>query len=389
MKKISAVILILTLFINCCFTASAQEGEVTAVSNNADISVNAKAYILMDSATGTVLTGKNENEKLYPASVTKIMTLLLVCEALDEGKLTLDMKITCSDTAANKGGSQIWLEPGEVMTVNDLLKATVVYSANDACCLLGETISGNEASFCSLMNERAKELGMNNTNFDNCTGLDDNTDNHKTTAYDIALMSRELIKHDIINNYTTIWMDTLRGGITQLVNTNKLIRTYPGATGLKTGTTSKAGCCVSATAQRDGLHLIAVVLGADNSKDRFAGAENLLDWGFANYEMYYPEVEGCYETKADVIHGVKAEVQLTHGKADAILIKKGTAPDIVTEINIDTELNAPVTKNQIVGEILFRQNNKTIGKCEILAAENIEEMTFYNALKALLAVFRE
>ena len=228
----------------------------------------------------------NENEQYYPASVTKIMTLILVFEAIENGKLTEDMEIICSESAAAKGGSQIWLEPGEVMTVNDLLKATVVYSANDACCLLGECVAGDEEAFVKLMNEKAKELGMKNTVFLNCTGLDDDITEHKTTAYDIALMSRHLLKYDKIREYTKIWMDTLRDGETQIVNTNKLMRNYSGATGLKTGTTTKAGCCISATAERDGMELIAVVLGSPDSKSRFSAATKLLDWGFSNYEIY-------------------------------------------------------------------------------------------------------
>lgn len=389
MKKFISIIVMLVLLLNFQVISFAETDDILTVNTQLNVQVNAKACILMDYNTGTVLAAQNEHEKLFPASVTKIMTLLLVCEAIDNGKLTLDMELTCSESAAEKGGSQIWLEPGEVMTVNDLLKAATVYSANDACCLLGEAIAGDETSFCAMMNERAKELGMNNTHFDNCTGLDDDTDSHKTTAYDIALMSRELLRHDLIRNYSTIWMDTLRNGETQLVNTNKLIRTYPGATGLKTGTTSKAGCCVSATVERDGLHLIAVILGAENSKERFSGAKNLLDWGFANYEMYYPDVSNSYNTEVKVIQGVKKSVRVKHGNVEEILINKGSAKNISIETNLAEEIQAPVAKGQKIGEIVFKSGDSTVGTCDIVADENIEKMTFYNAIKALLGAFKK
>ena len=386
MKRYFATILITFLFIFVPIN-EVYANEMATVSEDIQVNVNAKACVLMDCNTGTILAGKNENEKLYPASVTKIMSMLLVCEALENGKLTKEMEITCSESAAKKGGSQIWLEPGEVMTVDDLLKATAVYSANDACCLLGEVIAGDEASFCVMMNEKAKELGMLNTHFDNCTGLDDDTDTHKTTAYDIALMSRELLKYDVIKDYSSIWMDTLRNGETQLVNTNKLIRNYPGATGLKTGTTTKAGCCVSASAERDGLHLVAVILGADNSKDRFAGAKNLLDWGFANYEIFVPDISNSYGKDIPVNHGVQEVLKLTNTTPDDILIKKGTAGEISVEVKLPENVVAPIEKGQKIGEVNIIASGEIIGKSDIVADESIEEMTFFNALKSLLNAF--
>ena len=386
MKKIISVFIVLMFvfqfMLNDACVVSAEEITETSVSFGSEIS--AKAYVLMDGNTGTVLASLNENEKLYPASVTKIMTILLVCEAIECGKMTLDMEITCSESAAEKGGSQIWLEPGEVMTVHDLLKACVVYSANDACCLLGEVISGDENAFCELMNKKALELGMNNTNFDNCTGLDDDTDTHKTTAYDIAIMSRELLKHDFIKDYTSIWMDTLRNGETQLVNTNKLIRTYPGATGLKTGTTTKAGCCVSATAERDGLELIAVVLGAGNSKERFSGAKTLLDWGFANFEIITPDTNGKFSSEIKVTHGVDPTVKIRSEKCSQVLVEKGSVDKISYEVNIPESIAAPVKEGQVIGEIIIRADSEIIEKCSIISEENVEEMTFLNALKALI-----
>lgn len=386
MKRYFATILLTFLFILVPIN-EVYANETATVSEDIQVNVNAKACVLMDCNTGTILAGKNENEKLYPASVTKIMSMLLVCEALENGKLTKEMEITCSESAAKKGGSQIWLEPGEVMTVDDLLKATAVYSANDACCLLGEVVAGDEASFCVMMNEKAKELGMLNTHFDNCTGLDDDTDTHKTTAYDIALMSRELLKYDVIKDYSSIWMDTLRNGETQLVNTNKLIRNYPGATGLKTGTTTKAGCCVSASAERDGLHLVAVILGADNSKDRFAGAKNLLDWGFANYEIFVPDISNSYGKDIPVNHGVQEVLKLTNTTPDDILIKKGTAGEISVEVQLPENVVAPIEKGQKIGEVNIIASGEIIGKSDIVADESIEEMTFFNALKSLLNAF--
>ncbi len=392
MKKIISLIITSGIIINLfMLRVSAQNvnEQIVSVNNPLQVTVNAKACILMDANTGKVLTGKNEHEKLFPASVTKIMSLLLVCEAIDEGRLTLDMEITCSESAAEKGGSQIWLEPGEVFTVNDLLKATVVYSANDACCLLGETISGSEEAFCELMNKRAKELGMENTLFVNCTGLDDDTDDHKTTAYDIALMSKELLSHDIIRNYTNIWMDTLRNGTTQLVNTNKLIRSYSGATGLKTGTTSKAGCCVSATAERDGLELIAVVLGADNSKDRFNGAKALLDWGFSNYEIVSLDADGLYNEICKVSHGVLREITVTHAEKTDVLLNKGLKDKISHTVTLLEEIEAPVTKGQKLGSVVFSVDSQIIGEIDLISSVNVDRMTMSSALWALFSVWKQ
>lgn len=386
MKKIVVLLLISVMIMSNSIIGIASDESyepILSVNKTMQLSVDAKACILMDANTGTVLMAYNENEKLFPASVTKIMTLLLVVEAIEAGKLTLDMEITCSSSAAAKGGSQIWLEPGEVMTINDLLKATVVYSANDACCLLGECVAGDETAFVSLMNKKAKELGMNNTNFMNCTGLDDDVSDHKTTAYDIALMSRELLRYDLIKRYTGIWMDTLRNGETQIVNTNKIMRSYSGATGLKTGTTSKAGCCVSATAKRDNLELIAVVLGSPNSKERFSAATKLLDWGFSNYEIYSPDAKGKYPSVIKVKHGVKQELKLDNKGLSEILINKGKATEIMTEINIPQEIEAPVNKGDTIGKLMFKTEGDVIGVCDIIAAETINKMNFINAVSAL------
>ena len=244
------------------------------------LDIKAKSVVLMEPYTGNVLYENNADERLAPASITKIMSLLLVMEAIENEKLTLDTKVSASEYAASMGGSQIWLEVGEEMTVDELLRASVIASANDATVALAEAVSGSEETFVSLMNERAKELGMKNTTFVNCCGLD--TDGHLTSGRDVAIMASALIKHDLIKKYSTVWMDALRNGKSELTNTNKLVRYYSGATGLKTGTTSKAGCCVAATAERDGMELVAVVMGGETSNERFTGAKKLLDYGFAN-----------------------------------------------------------------------------------------------------------
>ncbi len=383
MKKIVVLLVVFMLSVSFVLNTYASEDAAVEASAAVPVQVQCKAYVLMDCNTGTVLANQNENERYYPASVTKIMTLLLIMEAIQEGKLTLDMEITCSESAAEKGGSQIWLEAGELMTVDELLKATVVYSANDACCLLAEYIGGDEHTFVELMNKKAEMLGMQNTYFENCTGLDDDTDLHKTSAYDIAVMSRELLKYDLIRNYTSIWMDSLRSGETQLVNTNKLMRTYPGATGLKTGTTSKAGCCISASAQRDGLELIAVVLGADNSKLRFSAAKELLDWGFANYEILKLDASDKYDDCINVTHGVKRLLKITHSEATEVLIEKGSAENITVKVILPEELEAPVEKDAQIGYVEFYCNDKEIGKIALIADEKIERMTLSNAIMSL------
>jgi len=395
MKRFISLLLCLTFcfcYASRCFATGGGEEDVLlseeseallSVNLSADVNVSAKAWALMDINTGTLLAANNENEKLYPASVTKIMTLLLVCEAIKSGKLSFDETLVCSDTASEKGGSQIWLEPGEEMTVRELLKAAAIYSANDACCLLGEAVAGSETAFVNMMNDRAFELGMTNTHFDNCTGLDDDTTTHLTTAYDIALMSRELMKIDFITEYTTIWMDELRDGKTQLVNTNRLIRFYSGATGLKTGTTSKAGCCVSATAERDGLGLIAVVLGASNSNDRFNGARALLDYGFANYEIYTPDIALDENNTVKVLHGEKNEVGLYAEGVRDILLSKGASSGITQEAVIDEEAEAPVIKGQKLGSVSLYAGTVKIAEYDLKASDDVNKMTFFFALKRI------
>lgn len=377
MKRIISALLSV-IMITVGIPAFAQEKETP-------VEIKAKSAVLMDASTGQVLMAHNENDKVYPASVTKIMPLLLICEAIDSGKISLSDTVTVSGTAASKGGSQIWLKEGEQMTVDELLKATAVYSANDACTALGEYLAGSDEAFVKMLNERAKELGMDNTHFENCTGLDDTTENHLTTAMDVAIMSRELLKHEIIMNYTTIWMDSLRGGQTELVNTNKLIRFYEGATGLKTGTTSKAGCCVSASALREGTHLIAVVMGSGNSSDRFETAKAMLNWGFANYSTVTPAIDPSLIPDVGVIGGVADSITPELPEINPVLIEKGRDADITQTVDLAVDVAAPVEKGQVLGTVTFRLGDNIIGKYNITAPEKVDELTFAIVFRRVIA----
>ena len=377
MKRIISALLSV-IMITVGIPAFAQEKETP-------VEIKAKSAVLMDASTGQVLMAHNENDKVYPASVTKIMPLLLICEAIDSGKISLSDTVTVSGTAASKGGSQIWLKEGEQMTVDELLKATAVYSANDACTALGEYLAGSDEAFVKMLNERAKELGMDNTHFENCTGLDDTTENHLTTAMDVAIMSRELLKHEIIMNYTTIWMDSLRGGQTELVNTNKLIRFYEGATGLKTGTTSKAGCCVSASALREGTHLIAVVMGSGNSSDRFETAKAMLNWGFANYSTVTPAIDPSLIPDVGVIGGVADSITPELPEINPVLIEKGRDADIAQTVDLAVDVAAPVEKGQVLGTVTFRLGDNIIGKYNITAPEKVDELTFAIVFRRIIA----
>lgn len=356
----------------------------TETSGTMPVEVKAKSAVLMDVTTGKVLMAKNENERLPPASVTKIMTLLLVCEAIDSGELSLTEKLTASKDAVSKGGSQIWLKEGESMTVDELLKAATIASANDACAVFAERIAGSEEGFVTMMNEKAKTLGMKNTNFENCTGLDDTTTNHYTSAYDIALMGRELLKHELIQNYTTVWMDSIRNGKTELVNTNKLVRFYKGTTGLKTGTTQKAGHCLAASAQRDSLHLIAVVLGCESSDDRFNGAKAMLNWGFSNWVSYKPEISKDLITDVNVLHGIKSSITPEIPETSGTIIKKGAQGDVKQAINIPVDVEAPVEKGQVIGTVTFTLGDEKIGEYNLTAGEAIKKIGFLDALAMLL-----
>lgn len=378
MKRLFSFLLcILTIGAVVCFPVFSENDEEK-------LNVKAKSYALMDISNGKLLLGKNEHERLYPASVTKIMTLLLVIEKIDSGKLSLEDKVTASTAAAGKGGSQIWLKEGETMTVDELLRASAIGSANDACTALAEHIAGSEEGFVKLMNAKAKELGMNDTNFENCTGLDDDTKNHLTSAYDIALMSRALLSHERIQNYTTVWMDSLRSGATELVNTNKLVRFYKGTTGLKTGTTSKAGHCISASAMRKDLHLIAVILGAENSTDRFEGAKALLNWGFANYETVTPKFDSSLITDLTVIKGIESSVAPQVEKVLPMTLETGTGAKIQPKISLALSVEAPVEKGQVLGTLDFEIDGKSIASYNIVSPVEIRKINFGDMLLRLL-----
>ncbi len=358
------------------FTASATNDEAL---KKLPVEIKAKSAVLMEVSTGAVLMEYNPDMKLFPASVTKIMTMLLVAEAIDRKEISLTDKVSCSDNAASKGGSQIWLEPGESMSVDELLRATAIGSANDAATLLGEYVSGSESAFISLMNSRAKELGMKNTRFVNATGLDDTTDEHLTTARDIAIMSRELLKHDFITKYTTVWMDSLRNGKTELVNTNKLVRFYDGTTGLKTGTTAKAGCCVSASAKRDGIHLVAVVMGSANSTDRFETAKAMLSWGFSNYTLFAPVVDSSTIHPVNVIKGKTDFVNPRVPALSPVLIKKGQESGVQVKTELCTDVGAPVIKGQTLGTVSILIDGKKCNEYKITASAEVGELNVFGA----------
>ncbi|HIZ12002.1 MAG TPA: D-alanyl-D-alanine carboxypeptidase [Candidatus Eubacterium faecavium] len=379
MKKIISLLLSLTLLF--VFPISCYAEEET--SGSAEIDDKAKSSILLCADTGEVIYEKNAYEHLSPASVTKVMSMLLVLEAIESGKISPDDEVSTSENAVAMGGSQIWLEQGETMTVDELFKAVVIASANDACTALAEYIAGSTASFVTMMNERAKELGLENTNFENCTGLDDTATNHYSCAYDIAVMAREVIRHDLVRNYTTVWLDYLRDGETELNNTNKLVNSYNGITGLKTGTTSKAGFCVCATAERDGMSLIAVVLGAQTSDERFESAANLLDYGFANYEVIAPQIDESMITQVRVKNGKEKSILPIYNETDKILVKKGSE-EITYSYNIEKSVAAPVAEKAVLGEITIKSGNNIIKKIELYAGKPIEKINFSFVFKEML-----
>lgn len=373
--KIISFVMLLSIVLTLGITVSAAEQK------NENANINAKSAVLMDANTGTLLFEMNKDERLPPASVTKIMTLLLVFEALENNVIKLDDILQVSENAASMGGSQIFLEPGEKMSVEDLIKSVVIASANDAAVTLAEHIGGSEEAFVYSMNKRAKELGMNNTYFENATGLDDDTTMHLTTAYDIALMSRELLKHEKIMEYTTIWMDTVRNGEFGLSNTNKLIRFYKGATGLKTGSTSKAGFCISATAKRENLHLISVIMGSESSQTRNAAATKLLDLGFAKHEIFFKEDINIDPIK--VCGGKKDYINAAFDGKE-IIIPKGKSNNVEIVISKKEELNAPVKKGEVVGSIIYKLDGEIIDEADIYSSESVDEIDFIWYLGSIL-----
>jgi len=364
MKRITLLLAALLMLVRLPLPAAAVELELAG-----------KSALLMDVNTGTVLYESNAHEKLAPASVTKIMTILLIMEAVDAGKIGFDDLVTASETASAKGGSQIYLKAGETMTVRDMLKSIAVSSANDCACAMAEHLAGSEAAFVGMMNERAKELGMNDTNFVNCTGLDDGegAENHRTSAHDIALMSRELLKnHPDIKTFTTIWMDTVRNGTFGLANTNKLVRFYQGATGLKTGFTSGAGYCLSATAEREGLELIAVVMGADTSANRNAACKALLDYGFANFAVVTPELTEAEPVAVKL--GRSDSVSAILGEDAALLVDKGQKNGITMELAMEQAVTAPVSQGQRLGTLTVKAGEQVLRQIPLVAEAAVERL---------------
>ncbi|MBQ8833929.1 MAG: D-alanyl-D-alanine carboxypeptidase [Oscillospiraceae bacterium] len=344
----------------------------------APLDVGGKSALLMDVATGTILYESNSHEQLAPASVTKVMTMLLIMEAIDSGKIGWDDMVTASEAAAAKGGSQIYLKVGETMTVTDMLKSIAVSSANDCACAMAEHLAGSESDFVDRMNARAKELGMNDTNFVNCTGLDDDPEavNHRTSAHDIALMSRELLKnHPDIKKFTTIWMDTVRNGEFGLSNTNKLIRFYNGATGLKTGFTSGAGYCLSATAEREGMELIAVVMGCETSQQRTAACKAMLDYGFANFAVVSPDLTE-QATEVPVKLGKTGTVNAILGADTGMLIDKAQKNSITTEVTLEESVTAPVSQGQRLGTMTIKAGEQVLSEVPLVANADVERLTW-------------
>lgn len=359
---------VICFFICVCFM---MHSVVVFAEGNTDLGLNAKSAILMEEATGNILYESNPDERLPIASVTKVMTMLLIMEAVDSGKISLDDMVTVSENAMSYGGSTMFLETGEQLTVNDMLKGIAVASANDGCVAMAEHLAGSESAFVDMMNEKAKELGMENTHFMNTNGLDE--DDHYSSARDVAIMSRELMKHETIFNYTSIWMDTLRGGKFQLANTNKLIRFYDGANGLKTGSTSKALCCLSAAAKRNDMQLIAVVLGAPTSAERFASAKSLRDYGFANYAVNTQITAGDEVQKIAVEKGVDKEVGVVAGDSCSTLVKKGQEDNITKEIKIVETITAPIEAGQKIGTMTISRDGEVISDIDLNASSAVEK----------------
>ena len=351
--------------------------EETTTDNTNSLNLESGGAILIEQKTGQVLYDHNMHEQLRPASVTKVMSLLLIMEALDSGQIALTDKVPCTEDAAGMGGSQIWLEVGEELTVDEMLKAICVVSANDCTVAMADYLCGSQDAFVQKMNERAKELGMNDTTFKNCHGIDE--DGHVTSAYDIALMSRELLNnHPTILNYTTIWMDTLRDGESELVNTNKLIRNYKGATGLKTGSTSVALYNLSASATRDGLSLIAVIMKAPTTQVRFSEAQKLLDYGFSNYQYKQLVRGGDILKEASVNKGVTSKINISFENDVGVLLKKGEDKNIEQTVNIEENLSAPIVQGQKVGEVIYTLNGEEVGRTNVIAETGVEKKTFFS-----------
>lgn len=373
MKRVISLILALSIVFTYPVIATAKENE----------EISAKSSILMSLDTGTVLKENNAYEHLSPASVTKLMSILLILEAIDTGKIKLSDMVTASETAVSKGGSQIWLEVGEQMSVNDLFKAVVIASANDACTLLGEYIAGSDSAFVDMMNERVKTLGLKNSHFENCTGLDDEITNHYSCAYDLAVIGREVMKHKLILKYSTVWLDSLRNGKTELNNTNKLINKYDGMTGLKTGTTSNAGFCLCATATRNGVSFISVVLGAKSSDDRFNLTRELLNYAFANYKLEKIKIDNSKLKEIKVKKGTQKTIKPKCNETQNILVSKNSEK-LTYKYNLKDEITAPIKKGDIIGEITVMSGKNKIAVIELKSDKNIKSVSFLYIFKKML-----
>ena len=381
-KRAVTLLLCLMLVVLSILRAFAASAEGITPATAADFDVPCAAAILIDEDSGTVLYEKNADERRPIASITKVMTLLLTFEALEAGKIHLDDFVPISEHAYHMGGSQIWLEPGEQMTLDDMLKAICISSANDAAVAVAEYVGGSETAFAEMMNARAADLGMTNTHFANACGLDEA--GHLSTARDVATMSREmLLRHTEVRDYCSIWMDTLRGGATQLVNTNKLLKSYSGITGLKTGTTGKAGVCISASAERDGLRLIAVVLGAASGKERFQAASTLLDYGFAHFESAAAELPADAPQALPVTRGTADTVTLTYAAPDRCLMPKGESGTLQVTVDLPAELKAPVAAGQAVGSLTISNGTAELASYPITAAQDVEALSFAYCLRRL------
>ncbi|MBQ8358253.1 MAG: D-alanyl-D-alanine carboxypeptidase [Clostridia bacterium] len=385
MKMLSVLLAVLLLCMGTLCTGAEADAVPTADGSvgTTDLDLACASAILMDAATGQVLYEQNADAALPPASVTKVMTLLLVMEAIDAGKIALTDMVTVSANAASMGGSQVYLKEGETMSVEEMLKCVIIASANDCAVALAEFVAGSEDGFVTAMNTRAAELGMSSTHFENTNGLDDTATNHVTSARDIAIMSRALISHPKILEYSGIWMDTIRDGAFGLTNTNRLVRFYPGCTGLKTGSTAKAKFCISATAERDGLSLICVIMAAETRDVRNACAAKLLDYGFANYASYRAEAG---EQTVRVEGGVSPECQLTFDAFRAI-VPKGQSSRVEVEVSVPEVLTAPLTTGDEVGRITYRLDGVEIGSVPVCVKEGVKKIGFGDIFCRLLAQF--
>ena len=372
MKRVISLILVLSFVLSFPICANAEENKKS----------NVKSSILMSLDTGDVIKQNNAYERLSPASVTKLMSILLILEAIDSGKIKLTDEVAATENAVSKGGSQIWLEVGEKMTVNDLFKAVVIASANDACTLLGEYVAGSDSAFVDMMNKRVETLGLKNSHFENCTGLDDEVTNHYSCAYDLAVIAKEVMKHKLILKYSTVWLDSLRNGKTELNNTNKMINKYNGMTGLKTGTTSNAGFCLCATATRDGISFVSVVLGAQTSDERFALTQELLDYGFANYKLDNIKIDNSKLKTVKVKNGVDKSITPKCELNKKLLLPKNS-DKITYEYSFLDEVKAPVKKGDKLGVVTVYSGNKKISSIELKSDKNIKSVTFLYIFKKM------